>query len=237
MSTGVPGPALPDTLVIDDCWNRIGVYGDSSCPILPAHVHCRNCPVYAAAAVRMLDRERGEIGREEELQQATHLFAGPRGDEAQRRQSAFVFRISSEWLALVTSVLDEVADLRNIHSLPHRRSGVVLGLANVRGELLVCVSLAQLLGIESRAEAKPSRDPRVAHRRLLVVRNHGSRLAFPVDEVHGTQAFDAREVQPVPSTVAKAAASYSQSILPWQGHAVGLLDDELLFHSLNRSLA
>ena len=237
MSTDAPSPSLPDTLVIDDCWNRIGVYGDGSCPILPAHVHCRNCPVYAAAAVRMLDRERGDVGREEELQQATRLFAGARRDEAQQRRSAFVFRIGSEWLALLTSVLDEVADLRNIHSLPHRRSGVVLGLANVRGELLVCVSLAQLLGIESRVETKSSRDPRVAHRRLLVVRNHGHRLAFPVDEVHGTQSFDAREVQPVPSTVAKAAASYSQSILPWQGHAVGLLDDELLFHSLNRSLA
>ena len=237
MSTGTPGSALPDTLVIDDCWNRIGVYGDSSCPILPAHVHCRNCPVYAAAAVRMLDRDRGDIGRDEEMQQATRLFAGPRDDAAKQRRSAFVFRIGGEWLALLTAVLDEVADLRSIHSLPHRRSGVVLGLANVRGELLVCVSLAQLLGIESRVEAKPSRDPRVAHRRLLVVRSHGIRLAFPVDEVHGTQAFDVGEMQPVPSTVAKATASYSQGILPWQGHAVGLLDDDLLFHSLNRSLA
>jgi len=25
-------------------------------------------------------------------------------------------------------------------------------------------------------------------------------------------------------------------VLPWEGHAVGLLDEELLFHSLNRNL-
>ena len=237
MSSDTPNSSPTDTLVIDDCWNQIGVYGDGSCPILPAHVHCRNCPVYAAAAVRMLDRERGEIGREEELQQATRLFAGAHRDEAKQRRSAFVFRIGSEWLALLTSVLDEVADLRNIHSLPHRRSGVVLGLANVRGELLVCVSLAQLLGIESRAEAKPSRDPRVTHRRLLVVRNHGHRLAFPVDEVHGTERFNDADLRPAPTTVAKAAASYTRALLHWRDFSVGLLDQELLFHSLNRNLA
>ena len=35
---------------INDCWNRIGVRGDASCPELEQHVHCRNCPVYSAAA-------------------------------------------------------------------------------------------------------------------------------------------------------------------------------------------
>ena len=35
---------------IDDCWNRIGVHGDKSCPLLSEHIHCRNCAVYSAAA-------------------------------------------------------------------------------------------------------------------------------------------------------------------------------------------
>ena len=42
---------------ITDCWNKIGVRGDSSCRELEEHVHCRNCPVHAAAAVALLDRE------------------------------------------------------------------------------------------------------------------------------------------------------------------------------------
>ncbi|WP_454689387.1 chemotaxis protein CheW [Achromobacter aloeverae] len=41
---------------IDDCWNRIGIRGDQSCPRLREHIHCRNCPIYAAAATRLLDR-------------------------------------------------------------------------------------------------------------------------------------------------------------------------------------
>jgi len=133
-------------------------------------------------------------------------------------------------------VVDEVADLRAIHSLPHRRSGVVLGLANVRGELIVCVSLAQLLGIEAQPAESGPRVRRQALRRLLVVRERGMRLAFPVDEVHGTHRYDQAELKPAPSTVARATASYSRAVLPWQAHAVGLLDDELLFHSLNRNL-
>jgi len=219
--------------VIVDCWNRIGVQGDGSCPELATHVLCRNCPVYSAAAIQVLDRERPQEG----LEALTRLFAAPGPGEQRASRSCFVFRLGGEWLALPTVALDEVADLRAIHSLPHRRSGVVLGLANVRGELLVCVSLGQLLGIDALAGAQTARHPRATHRRLLVVRHQGSRLAFPVDEVHGTLRFLEDELRPVPTTVARAAASYSKAMLAWREHAVGLLDDELLFHSLNRSLA
>ena len=34
----------------DDCWNRIGISGDRSCPELVQHVLCRNCPVFEAGA-------------------------------------------------------------------------------------------------------------------------------------------------------------------------------------------
>src|SRR3981081_1849213 len=40
---------------LDDCWNRIGVHGDRSCAELQRHIHCRNCPVFAAAARALLD--------------------------------------------------------------------------------------------------------------------------------------------------------------------------------------
>lgn len=216
-----------------DCWKSIGVQGDGSCKELLVHIHCRNCPVYSSAASRMLDRERSAVA----VDDATRLFAAEKTRDQQADQSAFLFRVGGEWLALPTAALDEVADLRAIHSLPHRRSGVVLGLVNVRGELLVCVSLAQLLGIEPVVEGQASRTQRIVHRRLLVIRDENGRLAFPADEVHGAQRFDEHELKPVPATVAKASACYTRAMLAWREHAVGLLDDQLLFHSLNRSLA
>ena len=39
-----------------DCWNQIGVSGDRSCPELETFIHCRNCPVFAAAARTFFDR-------------------------------------------------------------------------------------------------------------------------------------------------------------------------------------
>ena len=52
-------------------------------------------------------------------------------------------------------VVIEVANLLPIHSLPHRPNGVVLGLASVRGELLVCVSLGQVVGAGAARGGRP----------------------------------------------------------------------------------
>ena len=43
---------------IDDCWNRIGVWGTETprCPKLEDVVHCRNCEVYSAAGRLVLER-------------------------------------------------------------------------------------------------------------------------------------------------------------------------------------
>ena len=129
--------------VVDDCWNKIGVRGDGSCSQLPQHTSCRNCPTYSAAAVSILDRA---VLGEQVVQSAPDATESPVAVELDTR-SVVVFRVGSEWLALATSVFREVAALRTIHSLPQRRTGAVLGLANVRGELLICVSLGHLLGL------------------------------------------------------------------------------------------
>jgi chemotaxis-related protein WspD len=121
--------------VLDDCWNRIGVRGDGSCPELKQYVHCHNCPVFSAGAADMLDAD----APDSYFVDRTAHFAEPAPIEKSATRSVVIFRVDSEWLALSTSVVVEVANLRTIHSLPHRSNGVVLGLASVRGELLVCV--------------------------------------------------------------------------------------------------
>ena len=75
-------------------------------------------------------------------------FAQPKQLAAPAKASALLFRINAEWLALPTQAFQEVAEHRLVHSLPHRRQGIVLGLVNIRGELLICVSLGHLLGLE-----------------------------------------------------------------------------------------
>jgi len=208
------------------------VRGDGSCPELKLHVHCSRCPTHAAAALALLDREAppGYLADcTRHMAQATQLGQADVG-------SAVIFRIEAEWLALPTPVFREVAALPAIHSLPNRRGGIVQGVANVRGELLVCVSLAIVLGLAHATETGHARQ-RLALRRLVVIGLDGQRLGFTVDEVHGIARFDPGTLQAVPTTVARATATYSKAILTWRQRAVGLLDEQLLFYTLERSLA
>jgi chemotaxis-related protein WspD len=228
-----PSPNAP---ALANCWKQIGVWGDATCPKLAEVAHCRNCPVYSSAAAQLLNGQPPE----DYLREWAERLARPRpAAEAPETQAALIFRLGAEWLALPAAVLQEVAELRPIHSLPHRRGRVLKGLVNVRGELLLCVSLGGLLGLEEPA-AQASNGQRPARRgvyeRLLVVSAEGGRLAFPVNEVHGIRRFAPAQLQPIPATVALAAARYTRGILPWEGRSVGCLDDETLFHTLNRSL-
>jgi chemotaxis-related protein WspD len=223
----LPGVATP---AVASCWSTIGVWGGRSCAELDVHVHCRNCPVYSDAAAALLDRA---VPPEFAIDQAHH-FEAPRSVDERETQSVVIFRIGPEWFALPTSVIAEVAEQRVIHSVPHRRAGVVLGVVNVRGELLVCASLGRLLGLP--AAERPSGIPRKAAGRLLVLRREGVRVVLPADEVSGVQRFHAKELKDVPTTVGKAATAHSRAVVSWSGHVVGLLDEDLLFRTLQRSV-
>jgi chemotaxis-related protein WspD len=218
--------------ILNACWTTIGVQGDASCPELEQHVHCRNCPVYSAGAMHLLDAALPV----DDLASRTTQFAQPKPVKELNTQSIVIFRVGTEWLALPTACVAEVANLLPIHTVPHRPSGVVMGLASVHGELLICISLGHMLGMEPSAVVH-QRIRGTAERRLLVIRREHVRAVCPVDEVHGIHRFHPRELKEVPATVARATPTYSKALLSWKEHSVGLLDDELLFHSLKRSVA
>jgi chemotaxis-related protein WspD len=229
-----PGPAstsltaMPREIV--DCWNKIGVSGDGSCRELAAFVHCRNCPVYSAAGASLLDQALPADYR----RNWTEHFSREKSNATPAKNSVVIFRIGAEWLALPTVAFQEVAERRKIHSLPHRRDSAALGLINVRGELLVCVSIGRLLGIEPVAGLA---DPRTVHHRLVIAEWQGNILTFPVDEIYGIHRYQPEELKAVPATVAGADASFTRGVLDWEGRMVGCLDAERVFAALNRSLA
>jgi chemotaxis-related protein WspD len=218
-------------LHIDDCWNRIGVRGDHSCPALENYGHCRNCPVQASVAADLLTSVRSG----QYLAEWTRHVAEPKSLKERDTESAVIFRVGVEWLALPTSVVQEVADPKPVHSVPHRRNGVVLGLTSVRGELLVCVSLPLVLGLQPPAASTET--SRTVYRRFLLIRRDEVRAVCPVDEVHGVHRFPPSALREIPATLAKATGRYSRSLLPWQERSVGLIDEQLLFATLRRSLA
>lgn len=211
------------------CWTRIGVYGDKSCPDLTRFVHCRNCPTYSTAGLRLLENPLPAEYQEERTAQ----FAVPKPYREPSRGSAVVFRVGGEWLALPTWLFQEVAEHRPIHSLPHRRKGAVLGLTNIRGELLLCVSLGHLLGFQSGAVGELQRN---GYRRLLVISWQQTRAVFPVGEVFGPQRLDPEALKAPPATLSKSRPTFTRNVFYWEDRAVGLLDPQRVLAALDGHL-
>jgi chemotaxis-related protein WspD len=213
-----------------DCWNTIGIRGDGSCPELARLAHCQNCPVYVTAAQSLLDRDPPV----EYSAAATAHFAKPRLAEQRSTESVVIFSLGLEWMALPVSAVAEIARTRQIHSLPQRR-GHIEGVVNVHGELVVCVSLGRMLGLEPAPTDHKSQPNGLS--RILVIQREDVRAVCPVDEVHGIHQFHPQQLQDVPATVAKSASTFTRKILTWRERSVGILNDQLLFIALKRSFA
>ncbi len=217
-----------------DCWNVIGVAGDRSCAELSAHIHCRNCPTYAAAAATRLDRPIAD----DAIEMATAYYAAPREVEDAATASCFVFRLGLEWLALPMALLDEVVSARPTHSLPHRRGAVKIGVLSVRGDILVHVSLAGLLGIPDDGVAPAGAN---GHRRsaprVVVLADGRARLAISVDEVMGIHRYDPVVLRPVPATLGQSMISYASALLAIGDRIVGVLDGGRVLASLSHALS
>lgn len=221
-------------IVFNTCWKSIGSFGDKSCPELKAHIRCLNCEVFHSAAATLLNRD----APEGYLESWTERIAAPHLPKLADTRSVVIFRIGGEWLALPTLAFKEVVELRPIHTLPHRKDALVRGLVMVRGELLICISLPHLLGVEesaSTAEARPQGQS--VYERMLVLAHHGERIVFSVHEVHVGVRYHPDNLKPVPATVAQSAIRYTSGVLSWENRNVGVLDCELLFNVLNRQFA
>lgn len=221
------------------CWNTIGVHGDGSCPELKTVIHCRSCPVFSAAGRALFDRE-PPAGYLQEW--ATTLAAAPLQNAA-ATQSAVIFRLGREWLALPTALFVEVSAMKKPRRIAHRSTHVLTGIVNIRGQIELCVSLRSLLHIEGEA-AETER------RRLLVVERDQERWAFDADEVDGVHRYAVADLGPVPSTVHAPAAggsaateeggdsvrTHTRALIAWGAERAALLDDRSLWNALRRGV-
>ncbi|MBV8580712.1 MAG: chemotaxis protein CheW [Candidatus Eremiobacteraeota bacterium] len=216
---------------IVDCWNTIGVRGDLSCPKLAQYTRCRNCPTYVAAAVVARDVALPD----DYVDEWTRHVAAPAVEIDHTRVSVMMFRLGTDVLGILTGAFKEITERRTVHAIPHRGAGGVLGVVNVRGELVVCVSLREIIGIAGGEPA--ARDGHAGeHARMIVVERGHARTAFPVDEVYGTHDVRAADLGTVPMTIANATAAFTNAVLTWRGKTVALLDEHLLFDALDRRL-
>lgn len=211
------------------CWRTIGTSGDRSCPELAQHIHCRNCGAFAIGAASLFDRPAPADYIED--------WTGWLADETDERfddegTSICVFRLGAELFGLPTAALAGGATLRPWRRLPHRRTSGLLGLVNVGGTLMPCVSLHVLL------EAGETPDPATTQRGgLMIGGDSGQQFAFPVDEIVGIQRFPAARMQRPPATVARSGTALTSSLCHTEPGTVAILDARRLRQRIEDLLA
>lgn len=215
------------------CWNTIGVGGDRTCPELPAVTHCQNCPVYSQGGRELLERPApGDY-----IADWTASVAVPRNRQKESLDgtlSVAIFRLGQEWLALPAETIHQATNPKPVHSLPHRRDRVLRGIINVQGQLLLCVSLQELLGIPSSEASENGTSGN--YQRAIAIRRQKEIWIFEVDEFYGLQRFPLDAPRNAPTLNSKILESFTLSILPWSDRHVSYLDADLLFVSLQNTL-
>lgn len=206
-----------------ECWKTIGVFGDASCPELVTYTHCRNCRVFTAAGRQLMERPAPPGYREE----WTAQLARPK-PRLGRDHSMLVFRVGREWLALDTLLCSEVSRWVRPHRIAHRHGGVLAGLVNIRGQLLLCVQLVALLKLGRERAPEPGA-------RLVVIAREGVIWALIVDEVHGVLQVPRDAVEPPPQAVGDGG--HLRGVVRWNDHGVGYLDGDALFTALSTAVA
>ncbi|MEO0795441.1 MAG: chemotaxis protein CheW [Verrucomicrobiota bacterium] len=179
-----------------------------------------------AAMLRLLDRSPPE-GYLDDWQQR---LRDKEDDHDRETQGVLVFRLFDEWLAIEAKIVKEITADASVHRIPQRTNEVLRGLVNVRGELQICVSLRSLLSLRDTGE-KHILSRRV-HPRMIVFQGEDGAFVFRADEVYGVHPLEMDTLQDSPVTVSKAMATYTRGLFTLREIKVGLLDHELILHSL-----
>ena len=124
-----------------------------------------------------------------------------------------------------------------MHRIPHRTNAILEGLINIRGQLLLCVSLHGLLGVEPAApssgeESEGEGGERESLPRIVVIEKKTERWAFLADEVRSIRRIPQADLRGLPSTLSRAADRYSQAVFTWRDRSVGLLDEQRVLAGL-----
>lgn len=205
------------------CWQTEGVYGNASCDLLKTIAHCRRCPEYSKSGRNLLDREIPESFIKEWLEG----LSIPQNETLAESQSYLVFRLRNEWLALRTIFFEEALEKRTIHSIPFKSNKLLLGLANINGELILCVDPAEMLDL--------TKSDKETDAYMMVVSNGKDRYVFPVDEIKGIFPIMPESIKKPPTTISRAGISFTMGICIIDESEIGIIEAEKMFIALERS--
>jgi chemotaxis-related protein WspD len=187
--------------------------------------------LYTGAITRLLERDAPQDYREE---WARHVAEDQTVHVAEWR-SCVVFRLGECFFAVPTNFVEVIDENCPFHTLPQRRGGISTTLTNVRGELLVCMSMHSLVGGGTPPQVHSEGGRRV-YARVVVCGQQHQRVAFAVDEVCGVESFRLDELKSIPATLSAAPNNYAKGLLRLQNRTIALLDEGLLLKAASKNL-
>lgn len=156
-------------------------------------------------------------GRREEW--AVEL-AGDRMDEVpESHAKTLVFRVGAEWFAIDPAIFSMSLPATRPARLPHHRNSVIEGILNADGRVIVCLSVAQVLGV------LPS-DVEGGVPRVLVVNWKERQFAMRADEVLGMEEFPVSSIQSAQGSVQESLRRCTKGIVFHRDRAILILDPE-----------
>lgn len=207
----------------NNCWIAIGVWSDidNKCERLNEYVHCRNCPVFSTEGRRVLDKgvPTGYLPEWRKKISKKELSVD------QYSESVLVFQVNNEWFGISAHCLDEITENRTIHRIPRNRNKKVEGIVNIGGEIQLCYSLANVLGVKK--VPVEQRDTTVPGR-FLVASLGDKNYVFRVDQVSGLSWYADKSLFQGPSTLADEGKGMLLGVMNENDNRVAILDVEKL---------
>lgn len=216
-------------LNIVDCWNQTGVWrkNEEICPRLASVIHCRNCDTYIKSGLTLLDRglpngyttENTAIYKREKIGQSEKLF------------SCIIFRTGAEWYAIKSSILSEICETSEVHSIPHNRQEIIAGLVNIRGEIEICVSFNALCATQNSPKASRNKS------RMIILNLDSGKYAYQADEVLGIYKIQESAIQHTPSSISATGTHLIEGVFDFKDTHIGLINPLLMNQRLMEVLA
>jgi chemotaxis-related protein WspD len=147
--------------------------------------------------------------------------------------SVMVFRLRNAWFALKMNLLHKVADIALPHTVPGKTNNRFRGIVNAGGELALCFSLEDVLGITDASDVMPEK---INRPRLVVIGKGENRFAFAVESLLGVRSLIAEDLTIRPVILAEYDQHDSLQVVSIDGQKVGLINEEKLFADLIRGL-
>lgn len=126
-----------------------------------------------------------------------------------------IFRVGEEEYGLDVQIVTAIESMMDVVPVPNAPA-CILGLMNLRGEVIPVYSLRKRFTIEECDD--------VVRNKLIVARYDGKSIAFKVDEVLEMHDFEAGDISETPVIARSARTDYVRAIANKQGKLVLLLD-------------